>query len=102
NGDDAALFSHPPLSLEEADATAAAIAVAAARCHDADAAVVFEHCLLDVAELVHAVFTDGHLDVGDAEAFLLQRRLADLAILDDDGRRRIDQRIEPGPPAAHP
>src|SRR2546428_14009996 len=61
DGDDAALFSHEQLPLQEADAAASAIAVAAALCHHADAAVVFENRLLPVADLFAASAPDGHL-----------------------------------------
>src|SRR5712691_1727809 len=93
-------LSHGPLPLEEADATPTAIAFATALAYDADASVVFEHRLLDIAELVHTVFADGHLDVGLAQPLLVQRRLADFAILDDHGGGRLDQCIEPRPAAA--
>src|ERR1700694_2448320 len=98
--DDATLFSHECLPLEEADAAATAIALAAAFRHDADAAVVFQHRHFHVAQLVYAVLADRHLDVGLAESFLFQRHLADLAILDHDGRRWLDPGGGPSPAAA--
>src|SRR5260370_21036943 len=88
------------LPVEEADATSTAIAFAAALAYDADASIVFEHRHLDIPELVHAMFADGHLDVGLTEPFFFQRRLADLAILDHDGGWRLDQCVEPHPAAA--
>src|SRR5256712_2127186 len=99
DGHDAALFSHGRLPLEETDTTATAIAIAAACGHHTDAAVVFENRLFDLVDLVNTVLADGHLDIGLAEPLFIQRRLADLAILDDHSRRRLDQRIEPEPAA---
>src|SRR5438093_7397735 len=99
HGDDAALFRHR-LTLEKTHAAAAAKALRAPLTDDADAPVVFQHGEADVAHLVEAVLADGHLDIVDVQALFVEILLHEIAVVDQQRWRRLDQAVESGPAAA--
>src|SRR6184192_3453203 len=99
NPGEAALFGHG-LTLEKTHSAAAAEALRAPLADDADAPVVFQHGEADVAHLVEAVLADGHLDVVDAQSLFLEILLHEIAVVDQQRWRRLDQAVESGPAAA--
>ena len=99
HGDDAALFGHR-LTLEKADAAAATETLRATLTDHADTAVVFQYGEADIAHLVEAMFSDRHLDVVDAQALFVEILLHEIALVDQQRRRRLDQAVERRPAAA--
>src|SRR5207253_8952563 len=99
HGDDAAFLGHR-LTLEKTHAAAAPKTLRATLTDHTDATVVFQHGETDIAHLVEAMLSDRHLDIVDAQALFIEILFYEVAVVDQQRRRRLDQAVERGPAAA--